>query len=495
MVFKRLSSKLTVTLFVLLLLMSASFIGFALWSTPKFLQELNQWLNLELADNIVKEKKLILNKKVNQDALQSVFMGLMVVNPIIEVYLIDPEGRILAYSAPEGVVKRQAIDLKPIHQFVEKKKFPVLGNDPRDLVRDKVFSAAAVYDQGILQGYLYIILGGQAFDSVVELLQTSYTLQLWAGAIVINLCIALLAGFMMFHHITRRVRQLAENMEQFKQSDFQHSMTHINHNDEFQVDEIDQLGTTFQEMSERIIHQVKLLQQNDTFRREMIANISHDLGTPLASLQGYLETLQLKQNQLTEQQQAEYIAIAYKHSKRLRKLIAELFELSTLESQHAPLNCESFSISELVQDVCLKFHLAAEKKGLTLSTAISSQPAFIYADIGLIQRVLENLIENAIKYTPAGGQVTVSLITDQKKIITLITNTGPGISEQDMPHIFERFYRVEKHRNLEGTGLGLAIAQRIMQLHDSCIAVRSEQNINTTFSFSLPRNNQINFSL
>jgi len=488
MVFQRLSSKLIVTLFVLLLLISASFIGFALWSAPKFLQELNQRLNLELADNIVKEKKLISNTQVNQEALQSVFMGLMLVNPIIEVYLVDPSGKILAYSAPEGVVKRQTIDLIPVQQFLEKKKrhFPILGNDPRDLARDKVFSAATIYEHDNLQGYLYIILGGQAFDSVVELLQSSYTLQFWAGAIVINLCVALLAGFMMFQHITRRVRQLAGNMEKFKQSDFQHSIANIGHSDTFQEDEIDQLSSTFQEMSERIIHQVQLLQQNDTSRREMIANVSHDLGTPLASLQGYLETLQLKHNQLSDEQQQEYIKIAYKHSKRLRKLIAELFELSTLESQNAPLNYESFSISELVQDVCQKFHLQAEKKGLSLSTSISNQPAFVRADIGLIQRVLENLIENAIKYTPAGGCVTVSLVTDNKKITTQITDTGQGIAEQEIPHIFERFYRVEKHRNLEGTGLGLSIAKRIIELHDSYIDVRSERNISTTFSFSLP---------
>ena len=145
-----------------------------------------------------------------------------------------------------------------------------------------------------------------------------------------------------------------------------------------------------------------------------------------------------------------------------------------------------FSISELVQDVCQKFHLQAEKKGLSLSTSISNQPAFVRADIGLIQRVLENLIENAIKYTPAGGCVTVSLVTDNKKITTQITDTGQGIAEQEIPHIFERFYRVEKHRNLEGTGLGLSIAKRIIELHDSYIDVRSERNISTTFSFSLP---------
>ena len=164
-----------------------------------------------------------------------------------------------------------------------------------------------------------------------------------------------------------------------------------------------------------------------------------------------------------------------------------LFELSTLENQDVPLHYESFSMSELVQDVCQKFRLKAESKGLILFAAMSPQPAFVRADIGLVQRVLENLIENAIKYTPEGGKVSVSPIINDQTISTQISDTGLGIPDEEMPHIFERFYRVEKHRNLDGTGLGLAIAQRIMQLHNSTIEVQSRVNLGTTFSFPLPR--------
>jgi len=484
--FKRLSTKLMLTLFGLLLLMSASFIGFALWTAPMFLQELNQKLNQNLAENIVKEKKLMLNTQVNHEAMQSVFMGLMMVNPVIEVYLVDTQGNLLAYSAPEGVVKRQRIDLAPVKKFLDKNQhYLVLGNDPRDLTRDKVFSAAPIYEKQKLQGYLYIVLGGQAYDSVIEVLRSSYILRLWVAAVVVSLLVALIAGFMVLRHITRRVHQLAGSMERFKQSDFQQDIEHIDRFDGRGGDEIDQLGSTFREMSERIIHQVKLLQHNDASRREMVANVSHDLRTPLASLQGYLETLKLKADQLSDAQQLEYIDIAYKHSERLRKLISELFELSTLENQDARLHYEPFSMGELVQDVCQKFRLEAEKKGLQLSSVISTHPSFVSADIGLIQRVLENLIENAIKYTPDGGQVAVSLLIGDKTITTQITDTGQGIAAEDIPHIFERFYRVEKHRNLDGTGLGLAIARRIMQLHNSSIEVNSKPNLGTTFSFSL----------
>lgn len=485
--FKRLSNKLIITLFGLLLLLSAAFIGFALWSAPMFLQELNQKLNLGLAQNIVHEKVLLADHHVNQEALQSVFMGLMVVNPLIEVYLVDTTGKLLEYSAPAGVVKRDHIDLTPVKQFLANDRhLPILGNDPRDSQRNKVFSAAAIRDNGKLQGYLYVVLGGQAYDSVVDMLQSSYMLRLWTGAILVSMLIAGVAGFVLFRHITKRIQTLAHSMEQFKQSDFQQGVTLPARFDGRPGDEIDQLGVTFREMSERIIQQVKQLQHNDTSRRELVANVSHDLRTPLASLQGYLETLALKGAQLNEEEKRHYINIAYQHSERLRKLISELFELSTLENQGARLHFEPFSMSELIQDVSQKFQLEAKTKNLQLTTRIPAQPAFVSADIGLIQRVLENLIENAIKYTPPGGQIGISLMHGNNRVATSISDTGHGIPEADLPHIFERFYRVDKHRDEDGTGLGLAIAKRIMQLHNSSIDVASRPNAGTTFSFHLP---------
>jgi two-component system OmpR family sensor kinase len=485
--FKHLSNKLILTLLALLLLLSASFIGFAIWSTPMFLQELNQKLNLELADNIVKEKKLMIDHKVNQDAMQSIFMGLMLVNPIIEVYLVDTNGKILSYSAPEGVVKRDNIDLAPVKQFIESdKQRPVLGNDPRHPERNKVFSAARIMQNGKLQGYLYIVLGGQTYDSVVDILESSYMLRLWTGSVGVSLLIASLAGLLIFRHITRRLRQLADGMEEFKSNDFKHSVSLPARFDGRPGDEIDQLGATFREMSERIIKQVKQLEHNDKSRRELVANVSHDLRTPLASLQGYLETLLLKADSLSESEKQDYIKIALQHSDRLRKLISELFELATLENQGAELHFEPFSMSELVHDVTHKFQLEAKEKNLKLETSIPQEPAFVSADIGLIQRVLENLIENAIKYTPAGGHIGITLLSGGNSIATSISDDGQGIPEEDLPHIFDRFYRVDKHRNTDGTGLGLAIVNRIIQLHHSKIDVQSRPNAGTTFSFQLP---------
>jgi len=485
--FSRISNRLFITQLLLLLALSSIFIAMVVYNAPLFLQELNQRLNLDLASNIVKEKKMILNKKVNHEAMKSVLNGMMLVNPSIEIYITDPGGKIMAFSAPEGAVKRKKISMAPITEFLNSDfKMPVLGDDPRSDKSNKVFSVAPIKNGNNLDGYLYIVLAGEAYDSVFNLLESSYLLRSGLVAVFMSLLVASVIGYLLFRYITRRVYTLSNAMEQFKKTDFTHSVLLPERFDGRQGDEIDQLGSTFLQMSERIIQQVKLLQHNDTARRELIANVSHDLRTPLASLQGYLETLLLKNDSLSESERQEYIHTAYDNSQRLQKLISELFELASLENNDAALHFEAFSMSELAQDVSQKFKLHAKNKGITLETKIPEKPIFVSADIGLIQRVLENLIDNAIKYTPDGGEVEVALNVGENTIKTVIKDSGLGIPEEEAQRIFERFYRIEKHRNQDGTGLGLAIVKRIIQLHNSAISVTPAKNKGTVFSFELP---------
>ncbi len=481
------SNRLFITQLFLLLILSSIFIGMVVYTAPMFLQELNQRLNLDLADNIVKEKKLIIDKKVNHKAMKTVLNGMMLVNPSIEIYITDPDGKIMAFSAPEGAVKRKNISMAPVKEFLNNDfNLPVLGDDPRSNKTNKVFSVAPIKNGNHLDGYLYIVLAGETYSSIFKLLESSYLLRSWFVAILVSVLIASIIGFLLFRYITRRVYLLSDAMEQFKKTDFTHPVLLPERFDGREGDEIDQLGSTFLQMSERIIKQVKLLQHNDNSRRELIANVSHDLRTPLASLQGYLETLLLKNDALTSDEILEYIQTAYENSQRLQKLISELFELASLENNDATLHFESFSMSELAQDVSQKFKLKAKNKGIKLETKIPEIPAFVSADIGLIQRVLENLLDNAIKYTPEGGEVEIALSIGNSTIETTIKDSGQGVSEHEAQHIFERFYRIEKHRDQDGSGLGLAIVKRIIQLHNSSIAVSPAENKGAIFSFDLP---------
>lgn len=484
------------TLFIgLFCFLGAGTIVLSLYTTRLYLQEVNQKLNQTLAERIVSDTMLMRDGQVNEAVIKEIFHQLMVINPSIEVYLLDATGTILNYSAPSSKIKRQRVSLDPLERFVSRSQdFPILGDDPRDHLRQKIFSAFPIEAlSGSIEGYLYVILGGEEFDSAAQMLEGSYILRVSLWAVTAIVLFALITGLVTLRLLTRRLRTLAEVMETFKRSNFSEPVRLVSHHHIDQMrpqrrDEIDELGEIFSDMGARICHQIQQLTQTDQLRRELIANVSHDLRTPLTSLQGYLETLSLKEGTLSPEEQRTYLDIATAHSEQLGKLIAELFELTKLNSQEMRPQLESFALNELVQDVVHKLTLVADRKQIQLKVDSRADLPFVSGDIGLIERVLENLIENSIRYTPEGGRVTVALSVANNTVMAQVTDTGCGISPVDLPHIFDRYYRVgnAQQERSTGAGLGLAITKRILELHGSTIEVESVVSKGTTFSFHLP---------
>lgn len=489
--FKTLSAKLSAVLLGLLGLVGLLYVALSLFSTQMYLQEVNQQLNRTLAGHLVSEKILMQGREINRAALEDLFHMLMVINPNIEIYLLDPEGAVLACSAPPEKLQRKSVSLQPVRDFLSgARNMPILGDDPQDARRQKIFSAAAIPAQATdasAAGYLYVVLGGKAYDSAAQMLRGSYILRLSTGVAAAGVLFALLTGLLLFRLITRRLTRLTEAVTQLERGEFAAPALLTGASASAAGDEIDRLTLAFQDMAARIQNQMHALKQTDTLRRELVANVSHDLRTPLASLQGYLETLLLKEGKLSEQEQRHYLEIALRHSERLGNLVAELFELAKLDAQRTPPDMEPFALSELAQDVVQEFQIAAQRQGVTLQTDFQDGLPFVCADIGLIQRVLENLIENALRYTPHGGVVSVSVTRCDGMVAAQVSDTGCGISEHDLPHIFERFYRAEKARQgHNGAGLGLAIAKRILDLHGGVIEARSAPGQGAVFSFRLP---------
>jgi two-component system OmpR family sensor kinase len=492
--FTTLYGKLAAVLLGLLCLLGALYILLTLFTTRLYFQEVTQKLNRTLAEHLVAENLPLREGQVDEQALKRIFHMLMVINPSIEIYLLDPHGTILAHSAPPGRVQRQQVSLQPLRRFLRgSDTFPILGDDPRHVNQQKVFSVSPVPVKGPLEGYLYVVLAGEAYDSVAHMLKGSYILRLSTWAVAVGLVFALVAGMLLFHFLTRRLRRLTAVMEAFKHSDFCEPVAVLQRFADHPIqtqrgDEIDRLEATFHAMAERLGQQVQTLQHTDILRRELVANVSHDLRTPLAALQGYLETLLLKEKQLTPEEQRHYLDIVTRHSERLGKLVSELFELAKLDSHDTQVHPEPFSLGELVQDVVQKFQLVAQKKNQRLQAHFAEELPFVCADIGLIERVLDNLIQNALQYTPAGGTITVALKERPTQIMVQVIDTGDGIPPEALPAIFDRFYRVEKHRQhaAGGAGLGLAITKRILDLHGCAIEAHSTLNGGTTFTFHLP---------
>ena len=253
-------------------------------------------------------------------------------------------------------------------------------------------------------------------------------------------------------------------------------------------DEIQRLGVAFSEMARRLKEQMHALERTDQQRRELVANVSHDLRTPLATLQGYIETLRMKDGKLTEDERCAYLDTALRHCRDLNRRVAELLELSKFDAQEIQVRCEPFSLAELVQDTLQKFKLAACAKGVNIETRAAADVPFVHADIGLVERVLDNLLDNALRHTPPGGDIRVTLASGPGRVTVEVSDTGCGIPADELQRIFERFHQVDKSRNRYpgASGLGLAIAKRILDLHGAAIDVKSTLDAGTTFRFDLP---------
>ena len=476
-------AKLLAVLVGLSLIMAGIFLVVIRHSDVARNQEINQKLYRNLAHRLIDEQILGERESADLGGVQKLFDRIRIVNPRIDVYLLDRTGHVLAASVENGI-KRDSVDLEPITRFFdENAKLPILGDDPSDESRRRVFSVAPVPLAGDSGGYLYLILRGLSGDTLVERIKQSYVLRESLWLIGSGLTIALLASVLIITLMTRPLRQLTSVMEKFRRSSF---AEHPGGALRPPHDEIGTLSDTFIRMADRILDQMATLQQTDAMRREFMANISHDLRTPLASLQGYLETLHFKHGELAPEERRAYLETALKQTQQLSALVGRLFELAKLDSAEAVICPEPFALGDLVQDVVQDFELAARRKSISIRTSATPELPLVIGDIGLMERVLRNLIENALRYTESGGAITVSAIAESGSAVVEVADTGIGIPPQELPRIFDRFYRVEKSRGLaEGNaGLGLAIAKRVLDLHGSTIAVTSDPG-KTVFRFTL----------
>jgi signal transduction histidine kinase len=252
--------------------------------------------------------------------------------------------------------------------------------------------------------------------------------------------------------------------------------------------ELKLLSHTFNDMADTILRNIDELKQVDTLRRELIANVSHDLRSPLAIIHGYIETLLIKDDKLTPKERMHYMQIILNGSEKLKNLVSDLFELTKLEARQVELKKETFFINELLQDTIQQYKLSAEEKQISLESDISSSAPMVLADLTLMERVIQNLVSNAVKYTPEKGIIHVEVKKKNEEVEVEVRNTGEGIPQEDLPHIFDRYYKASSQKTGNGTGLGLAIVKKILDLHNIDIQVSSTPGKFTSFSFSVPTN-------
>ena len=451
-------------------------------------QEVVQGLSRNLAQHIANDTVLMNSQGLMPDAVRNLFSQLMLVNPSVEVYLLDPAGRVVGSAAPEGRIRREQVDLAPIQRLLAGDALPILGDDPRSADARKVFSAAPLKVDGKPVGYLYVVLLGEEHDRLAEQGATSAALNtaLWSIGLVALLC--LIAGLAAFSLITRPLRRLTANVSQFDidgmpqtpPAPVEKAASH---------DEIAVLDAAFRQMQARLSEQWRSLTRQDQERRELVANISHDLRTPLASLHGYLETLSLKDATLSVADRRRYLGIALDQSRKVGGLAQSLLELVRLEHGFVQPVLERFSLTDLVQDIFQKFELTAEARQVQLKANFAPTVSGVFADLGLIERVLTNLFDNALRHTPVGGIISISLVPQGGFVEITVSDSGPGIAAQLREGLFLRPFNIGGARR-DG-GLGLRIVQRILQLHGREIRLLDVPGQGATLVFSLPVDEEV----
>jgi signal transduction histidine kinase len=246
------------------------------------------------------------------------------------------------------------------------------------------------------------------------------------------------------------------------------------------------VSSSINTMADTIVQNIEELKEVDKLRRDLIANISHDIRTPISIIHGYIETLIMKQDTLDIQKRQEYMQTIIKSTERLKRLMTDLFELSKLESRQIKPKLESFFISDLLQDLTHKYGLRAQERKIELEADLQSRMPVVHADIAMIERVMQNLIDNAMNYTPENGKVKIKMDETDRFVNISVINSGEGIPPEEIPKIFDRYYKVENNVSGRGTGLGLAIVKNILEIHQSDISVTSEVKGDTSFTFNLP---------
>ena len=397
-----LSQRLALVVVSLLMLCAVAVCAVQLHSSAQYGNAMVQRLSSGLAQQIVAREPLLdAHGEVNRQTLKSLFDRLMTFNPSVELYLLSPDGDLLADAAPPGHIQRQRIDMAPVQAFLTGSASPVYGDDPRSPDGRKVFSAAPLRVDGQLRGYLYIILQGETFN---QLAADAWQKTLWSIVLWTLLLVALfglLAGGLAWFWVTRPVRLLTA-----------------------------QVAASGQDS----ISAIKTLAARN----------------------------------------------------KVRHLSQQLFELARLEHGGIKPQRERFAMGELISDVAQKFELTARTREVNLHIDVPGPLPLINADVSMIERVVTNLLDNAMRHTPVGGEIRLAVWQENQQLQVEVADNGAGVDAALRDDLFQRPSALSTQASREDRGgLGLLIVKRMLELHGGDIRL-VESVSGARFRFFVP---------
>ena len=444
-------------------------------------REWQQRTQIDLADNLAQVMREPLGAGPDSPAAHRAADRILSINPAVSLYLLDAEGRVVGNYAEPGCSANARVPVDTLEDLLaDEPMLPVLLNAPCSH-RDSVFSVAPVrFGAAAQPGYLLAVLDAGARMSMFAMLRTSSITRTLLIAGTLAVVLAGVLGLLLFALLTRRFRRLTAAVERFAVGDYGQRIA------PGRADEIGHLSRAFNDMAATIEAQLDALRENDRQRRELVANLSHDFRTPLTSLRGYAEQLRKAEDLPAETRQAHLAAILT-NADRLTRLARQLSTLARVDAFEQPLSADTFSLAELIHDIVGKFRPQAFEAGLALVIDCASTLPAVAADLALVDRVLANLLDNAVAATPAGGTVRVCAHATASRVEVAVVDTGIGLSADELTLVTQRFYRTPaSRRHGEGSGLGLSIVDEICVRHGTRLRLHSAPGEGTQAAFDLP---------
>lgn len=474
--------KITAVFTALLIILGVIFIYIASNFSKSYYTTAHQQLYGDIASHLAAVTQPFKNGKPDTLVTHDIIHATMIANPSVEVYLLDTLGNILDYVVPDATVRLKAVNISVVKAWLEVSDglYP-MGDNPKQPDEASIFSAAPVYEQGNLIGYVYAVLASQKQKDILSSINSYFYPRVSAYIFFAALAVAFIVGVVTFFLITDSICTIANTVQRFKEGDYSARI------DGKARGNLGVLTSTFNEMADVIVGNFEKITSTEKFRRELIANVSHDLRTPLSIMQGYLETLMIKKDTLAQDDKERYLLVVHDSTRKLSGLVDQLFQYSKLEANIIVPEKEQFMIDELASDILMAYQLKAAQRSIQFRLETPDSVPPVFADIALTERVLQNLLDNAFQFTPDGGSITIVLTNGPAGVKVQVIDTGVGIPEDHRSYIFDRYMQFGKaDMPKKGMGIGLAIVKKILELHQSTIEVTGEPGKGTAFRFVLP---------
>jgi signal transduction histidine kinase len=427
--------------------------------------------------------------------------NLVLYEPDSQLYLLDAQGTVLATSGRAKLAPGFKVALGPVQQAAGSEPMPyVMGDDPEHMNADAVIAARALRravirnDEGVA-GYLYLVCQKPALpEGRIEALRSSFALPL-LGLIVALVALTTALAAWIVGVVTRPLRRLShavaavarEGLDAGAPGSLPGGWPEAEAKDEF-----GQLSQGFRSMLDALRRQWEALRRLDHFRREGVSNLSHDLRSPLTATAACLETLDTRfAYDSARADDRQLLAVALRNTRNAARLVQSLGDLAQLDEPQFALKREKLDVAELLGDIALRFEPRAAAQGVALTLAPAGDaPTVASLDIELFERAIANLVDNALKFCASGSRITLGVVRDGEAVRVSVADTGAGIAEAELPHLFDRFYQARQSvapaTGEGGKGLGLAIVKRIAELHGGSLAVQSRPGQGTAVTLSLP---------